>query len=294
MKFILNKDKLTTVELDKNVNSGAINYYNAEVNYDESWDGLVIEAILIERGKEKGTSIAVINKQLSLNISMSQYYSIGFVGYKIEDNKKTYQISTNLESLYIQKGAGEVNTVEHILPELTEWEIYIAQIQEIIKGVQSIPAGGLQGQVLTKKSDRDYEYEWKDQTGGGGGIGTESDPTVPSHVKNIKEQDITNWNNKASISDVTEYIEEHKDELKGDKGDTGDKGDKGDTGEKGADGYTPRKNIDYFDGKDGVNGEDGKDGYTPVKYKDYYTEEDKQEMVNLVLGALPNSEEVSY
>lgn len=38
----------------------------------------------------------------------------------------------------------------------------------------------------------------------------------------------------------------------------------------------------------------GKDGYTPVKGTDYFTEADKQEMVNLVLGALPNSEEVDY
>ena len=29
---------------------------------------------------------------------------------------------------------------------------------------------------------------------------TESDPTVPSHVKNIKETDITNWNNKSNFS----------------------------------------------------------------------------------------------
>lgn len=37
---------------------------------------------------------------------------------------------------------------------------------------------------------------------------------------------------------------------KGDKGDSikGDKGDKGNTGDKGKDGYTPKKNIDYFDG----------------------------------------------
>lgn len=61
------------------------------------------------------------------------------------------------------------------------------------------------------------------------------------------------------------------------------KGDKGDTGN---DGYTPRKNVDFFDGKDGkdgytpvkgkdyFDGADGKDGYTPVKGKDYFDGED--------------------
>lgn len=69
---------------------------------------------------------------------------------------------------------------------------------------------------------------------------------------------------------------------------------------KGEDGYTPQKNIDYFDGKDGYtpqkgidyfdgytpvkgvdykdgadgqpgkDGQNGKDGYTPVKGKDYF------------------------
>lgn len=92
-------------------------------------------------------------------------------------------------------------------------------------------------------------------------------------------------------------------------------------GEDGKDGYTPQKNIDYFDGKDGAAGQDGKsayevaldngfegseaewleslhgadgqkgdngkDGYTPIKGTDYYTEADKAEMVSAVLAELP-------
>lgn len=38
-------------------------------------------------------------------------------------------------------------------------------------------------------------------------------------------------------------------------------------GEPGADGYTPIKGVDYFDG---VDGKDGKDGYTPIKGIDYF------------------------
>lgn len=71
----------------------------------------------------------------------------------------------------------------------------------------------------------------------------------------------------------------------GPKGNTGEKGDKGDTGPRGPAGTN---------GANGTNGKDGKDGYTPVKGTDYYTEADKQEMVNLVLAALPSSEGVSY
>lgn len=85
-------------------------------------------------------------------------------------------------------------------------------------------------------------------------------------------------------------------------------------GKDGVDGYTPIKDVDYFDGKDGVNGKDGKDGYTPIKGvdyfdgkngvdgkdgqngvdgktpikgTDYFTEADKTEMVSAVISALP-------
>lgn len=70
--------------------------------------------------------------------------------------------------------------------------------------------------------------------------------------------------------------------IQGVQGIQGEKGEKGDTGEKGQ------------DGTNGTNGKDGNDGYTPVKGTDYYTEADKQEMVNLVLNALPSAEGVEF
>ena len=56
-------------------------------------------------------------------------------------------------------------------------------------------------------------------------------------------------------------------ELKGEKGDTGEQGP---AGQNGVDGYTPQKGVDYF------------------------TEADKQELVQDVLNALPNAEEVEF
>lgn len=118
---------------------------------------------------------------------------------------------------------------------------------------------------------------------------------------------------KASITDVTNYIEENKEELrgpqgepgkdgidgkdftydmfteeqlaslKGEKGDQGeqglpgekgDKGDKGDTGAPGQDGYTPIKGVDYFDGEKGEPGKDGQDGKDGKDFTyDMFTEE---------------------
>lgn len=62
----------------------------------------------------------------------------------------------------------------------------------------------------------------------------------------------------------------------GSKGIQGEKGEKGDTGEQ------------------GVPGERGADGYTPVKGTDYFTEEDKTELVNSILAALPIWQGGSY
>lgn len=59
----------------------------------------------------------------------------------------------------------------------------------------------------------------------------------------------------------------------GAKGEKGDKGEQGIQGEKGADGYTPIKGVDYFDGLQGEKGEKGdkgEDGYTPIKGIDYF------------------------
>ena len=89
------------------------------------------------------------------------------------------------------------------------------------------------------------------------------------------------------------------------RGETGLKGDKGDSGEAatiqigsvttGAAGTnasvtnagTPKAATLNFTIPRGEAGAKGDDGYTPVKGVDYYTEQDKQEMVQAVIAALP-------
>lgn len=136
MKFILNRDTLTVTDVEV-INSGSLNYYEADVEYDESWDNLVINAILINNGKDDGTQVAVINKKVFLDRDKHGRFKIGFIGYKIENGKKTHQISTNLQSFFIQKGAGGIEIKEGNVPTPTEWEIYIAQIQKMLKDVST-------------------------------------------------------------------------------------------------------------------------------------------------------------
>ena len=136
MKFILNKDTLK-IENEDRVNAGAVNYYEADVEYDESWDELTIECVIVKKNNEVGNSVAVINKKMFIDQELNGLYSIGFVGYTIEDNKKIYQISTNLKTLHFYKGAGEIKTENAELPTPTEWEVYIAQIQEMLKSSET-------------------------------------------------------------------------------------------------------------------------------------------------------------
>ena len=96
MKFILNKDKLT---IDKNTkhNSGSVNYYEIDVEHDSTWNDLTIKAIFIKEGETKGTERSIINNKLYIDREYAEKCSIGFVGYTIENNEKTYQISTELK-----------------------------------------------------------------------------------------------------------------------------------------------------------------------------------------------------
>ena len=137
MKFILNKD---TLEIENNeiIVSGSVNYYKVDVEYDESWNDLNIKAIIVETDNKKGISRAVINNKMYIDQSLNGVYSIGFVGYKIENDKKTYQISSNLRKIYIDVGAGEIKTEVKDVPTPSEWEIYISQIQEFIREGQEI------------------------------------------------------------------------------------------------------------------------------------------------------------
>ena len=141
MKFILNKDKLEIENIEV-VKSGSVNYYEADVEYDESWNDLAIEAVMLKKDEDVGKSIAVINNKMYIDQKLRGTYCIGFVGYKIGEEKKTYQVSTNLQKVYFDLGAGEIETENEGLPTLTEWEIYIAQIKEMLKDI-SVSGGAI-------------------------------------------------------------------------------------------------------------------------------------------------------
>ena len=136
MKFILNKDDLEIKETHL-LNSGSTKYYEATVEYDEQWKRLTIVAVMTKKGESIGKNIAVINNRVYIDEDISGTYLIGFVGYTIENEQKTYQISTNLKSIYFNKGAGEIQTQNEIVPTPSEWEIYVSQLQTIVDDMKA-------------------------------------------------------------------------------------------------------------------------------------------------------------
>ena len=134
MKFILNGDKLT-VENEECANSGSVQYYEVDVEHNEEWNALSIEAVIVP--KEGGAiifddaqSIAVIDNKMYIDRELNGSYAIGFKGFTIENEVKVYQISTNLQGVYFNVGAGQIITTNSI-PKPSEWEIYVAQIETI-------------------------------------------------------------------------------------------------------------------------------------------------------------------
>lgn len=71
---------------------------------------------------------------------------------------------------------------------------------------------------------------------------------------------------------------------------------KGEKGDKGADGTVAFDELTDAQKAmlKGEKGDAGDNGYTPQRGVDYYTEDDKNEMVSLVISALPNGDEVMY
>lgn len=220
MKFILNKDKLEINE-ELDLNSGAINYYGIEVEHDSDWDGLTIEAVMIKRKEKIGTSLAVINNKVYIDRNTKGKYSIGFVGYKIENNQKIKQISTNLLALVFGAGAGEITTQNEELPTPTEWEIYVAEIRSIVGEIEGLSAGleSRVSEVETALENGDFD--------GADGIS----PTL--------SETATQDGYDVSITDINGTRTIHL-----------TNGQDGRDGVNGSDGYTPVRGTDYWTSSD--------------------------------------------
>ncbi len=126
--------------------------------------------------------------------------------------------------------------------------------------------------------------------GSGSGTGENGATFLPS----LDEEGNLSWSNDRGLSNPATV------NIKGPKGDQGEAGPQGEPGKDGAQGPQGEPGKDGAQGpqgepgKDGTQGPQGAAGYTPVKGTDYWTAEDQANMVQQVLAALPDGDEVSY
>ena len=120
---------------------------------------------------------------------------------------------------------------------------------EAKKVLDIIPVGGTKGQVLTKLSNEDKDYNWQDPTGGGG-TGQNGATFTPS----VSLEGIISWTNDKNLPNPEPVS------IKGDKGDKGDKGEQGETGEKGEKGDPGEPGAKGEQGEQGPAGADGAAG----------------------------------
>lgn len=178
--------------------------------------------------------------------------------------------------------------------------------------------------VLDKFAETNGKPTYDGKALGGGGASTAEDVSytntqLPS-VENVKTalDELVPESHSHDNKDTLDKLSDSNGKLQYNGSDVGLKGDKGDTGAAGADGkdgtngITPHigDNGNWYigstdtgkpsrgekgnTGASGASGKNGTDGKTPVKGTDYWTDEDKQEIINDVIAALPDGTEVSY
>ena len=119
-------------------------------------------------------------------------------------------------------------------------------------GIGVIP-GGTTGQALVKKSDADYDTEWKTISEGG------KIPNFDAEVANVYSTTEANAN-VVLEGDIFKFS------FGLPKGADGKDGENGKDGTNGTDGKDGENGKDGTNGTDGSNGEDGKTSYLHIKY----------------------------
>lgn len=219
MRLQVKNQSIKVVEHEALV-SGSVNVYTARFEFDSVWDGY--ERIAVFNWENKGESI---RKEVLLSkdecavpwevLENDGKLTIGVYGVKDEKRYPTVYTSGDV----VLVGAGPSDRTEEPTPGVTE-----QVLSDISKIKKAVPPGGSKGQVLAKKSDNDYDSEWRAIEEGNGQriIVRQETDGVSIMVKN-----------KDGTTDTAKV-------KNGEKGKTGDAGA---TGPAGADGYSPAANV---------------------------------------------------
>lgn len=296
------------------------------------WQGLTITATFSAGGTALAPPIVVpengiIDVPPGATARALPAYAPGVIVFRgVSDGVQ--RISTNI--LYIVLNHGPVDGTAPA-PTPSEWEQYIQQVQEIIN--TAVPPEGTTGYVLTKTEDGTEWADPQGGAGSTGATFTPSvspDGVISwTNDKDLPNPDPVNIKGpEGPKGDTGPQGEPGQDGApgaqgpqgeqgpkgetgaqgpqgekgeKGDPGETGPQGPQGLQGEKGEKGDTGPQGPAGADGAQGPQGEQGPKGdigpqgpQGPEGPAYTLTPEDTQTIVQAVIAALPNGDEVSY
>ena len=234
---------------------------------------------------------------------------------------KLFHISSNESEIVITEVNATENAWEYVYDIANKtYESYVIRycsrkIDELLEGRMLSPESATVGQVVVVKSvdenGKPIEWETRDFPDSGGNVDQaqieqavadymEANPVVGAPGADGKDGTSATHSWNGTVLTITSASGTSSADLKGEKGNKGEKGDsikgdKGDTGtsvtvksvsESTADGGS--NVVTFSDGKTLTvkNGKQGSDGKTPVRGVDYYTEDDKVELVAMVIEML--------
>ena len=152
-------------------------------------------------------------------------------------------------------------------PTQDEYDELMDLLNRYLNAIKGAPSGGTKGQVLKKDSDKDYDYSWhddemRDLTDYYTKKEADDKFATPAIVGQKIEEYLTAHPPKDGFSptiQITAIDNGHRvtitdidgahtfDVMNGEKGEQGEQGIQG---EKGNDGYTPKREIDYWTASD--------------------------------------------
>ena len=228
--------------------SGSVHYLSAEFTFSEDWGdipkisfwtkGSVTHKIMLTDDK--------ISPEDGIYLTDGNWL-VSVLGEDVEGEVIKKRITTNEVYVHVeQNGPTEGDPFEDITPSIGEQIIGMAN-----KSAED--AENSANEAARSASDaalhRNEAQQAEDQ----------AEASAKSASKSAQDAYDSAEDAKKAVEDlpekVEEYIDSHKEELKGEPG------------------YTPQKGIDYFDGEPGytpLKGLDYFDGYTPIKGIDYF------------------------
>lgn len=252
---------------------GSNNFDTCAFSFDSTWDGFTLYAVMYQNPKNvfKLPLDEANTRKIPVEVLQKDgWVYIGARGEK-EDTDETI-VTSIVVKLPVRKGAVNGNETGQEMLDQSQYEYLLGKVNELNEKCES----------LTKELEEDISQLSEEKV---------SNP-ITGEVGQILEIETVDENGKPKSYKAV------------DKPTGGDST----TGTDGKDGFSPIATVTQTDtgafisiqDAEGTttaeifHGKNGEDGHTPVKGTDYYTTEDKNEMVNLVLDALPTWTGGSY